>query len=455
MTDHKRDPKVAVLAGPADGGSAGLSRGMLLLLAVACGVAVGNVYFPQALTPLIAAAFQVHAGTAALAVTAVQLGYTAGIFLLVPLADRVPHRTMIVTLFGLCSLSLAAAGCAPALLSLLAASTVVGMTTIAAQVIATLAAQLAADRRRGQVLGILLSGSIGGLLAARGWGGILGQHLGWRAPYLAAAALSLLLAIILRATLPATSPGPAQPYRVLLAGSLRLLRAEPGLRRSACYQAAVFGGFCAAWACLPLLLTSAQYGLGTQAVGAFGLVAAASMVCSPLAGRLVDRYGPDRVTTVCLIAVAAAAAILSGAAPGGHAGLAALAVGMLVLDTAMQSGMVANQVRVFAAPAAAHGRLNTAYMTCAYLGGSVGSWTGALTYARFGWPGVCGYLACLAAAAMSLHIRALTVSRTPRLRPPPAGPRRPGGTGRPGVPSAGGRVGRYPPARGGRGRLAG
>jgi hypothetical protein len=42
-----------------------------------------------------------------------------------------------------------------------------------------------------------------------------------------AAALMLLLAIILRFMLPATTPTSAQPYRALLADPLRLLRAEP------------------------------------------------------------------------------------------------------------------------------------------------------------------------------------------------------------------------------------
>ena len=62
---------------------------------------------------------------------------------------------------------------------------------------------------------------------------------------------------------------------------------------------------------------------------------------------------------------------------GGALGLAALVLGTLLLDVAMQSGMVANQVRIYALRPEARSRLNTAYMTCAYLGGSMGSWLGA------------------------------------------------------------------------------
>ncbi|MFD0576714.1 hypothetical protein [Dactylosporangium darangshiense] len=63
-----------------------------LLMAVACGVGVANAYFPQAISPLLARDLHLSEGAAATAVTAVQLGYAAGIFFLVPLGDRLPRR---------------------------------------------------------------------------------------------------------------------------------------------------------------------------------------------------------------------------------------------------------------------------------------------------------------------------------------------------------------------------
>lgn len=95
---------------------------------------------------------------------------------------------------------------------------------------------------------------------------------------------------------------------------------------------------------------------------------------------------------------------------GGTVGLAALTLGTLLLDTAMQSGMVANQVRVYAVRGDARSRLNTAYMTCAYLGGSAGSWLGVRVWGRAGWWGVCGLVAVLAALALARHLLALHTS---------------------------------------------
>ncbi|MGW7136773.1 MFS transporter [Streptomyces xanthophaeus] len=384
-----------------------MSRRLVLLLAVTCAVAVGNLYFPQAVGPLIASGLDVPADAASLVVTATQIGYTAGMVLLVPLGDRFRHRPLIVVLLCLTGLALLGAGCAPGLPSLIGASALVGLTTVAAQVIGPLAAGLVEPERRGAVLGVLLSGSTGGMLLARTFGGTLGERLGWRAPYLVAAAVAFVLATVTAYAVPSTPPTPPaerRPYVRFLTEPVRLLRAEPELRRSCWYQAAVFGGFSAAWTSLALLLTGPVYGLGAEAVGLLALVGAGTMLCTPYAGRLVDRHGPGPVNLVCLLGVLVAAAVLAAGALGGPVGLAALAAGTLLLDVAMQSGTVANQSRVFALRPDARSRLNTAYMTCAYLGGTAGSWLGVRAHTAYGWPAVCALIAALAGLALVHHL---------------------------------------------------
>ncbi|MFI5533918.1 MFS transporter [Kitasatospora sp. NPDC051853] len=384
-----------------------LSRRTVLLLAVTCAVAVGNLYFPQAIGPLIADGLQVSADAAAAVVTATQLGYTAGMVLLVPLGDRLPNRPLLVGLLALTALALLAAGCAPALPALVGASALVGLTTVGAQVVGPMAAGLVAEDRQGAVLGTLLSGSTGGMLLARTFSGTLGEWLGWRAPYLVAGVVALLLAAVLGFAAPTTVPSSRQRYTALLAEPFRLLRSEPELRRSCFYQATVFAGFSAVWTCLALLLAGPGYGLGGRAVGLVALVGAASMVCTPWAGRLVDRHGPGPVNLVCTLGVLASAAVLGLGARGGGPGLAALVLGTLLLDTAMQSGMVANKVRVYAVRPDARSRLATAYMTCAYLGGTAGSWLGVRIWGRAGWWGVCALVAALAALALARQLPSL------------------------------------------------
>ncbi|MGK4578653.1 MFS transporter [Kitasatospora sp. HPMI-4] len=399
-------------------------------MALACGVSVANVYFPQAITPLIAHGLGIAPDAAAKVATLTQLGYAAGIFLLVPLGDRLPRRPLITALLAATSLALLAAGLAPATGLLLAASTVVGVTTVVPQLLLPMAAGLAADGRQGSVIGTLQGGLIGGILLARTFGGVLGEQLGWRAPYLIAAVLTALLSLALAKALPATTPAVRDRYVSLLAASARMLRTQAELRRSALYQATLFGGFSAAWTALALLITGPLYRMNGQTVGALALIGAASMFCAPAAGRWVDRHGADRVNLWCILGTLAAAAALTAGTLGGTAGLMALAGGLLLLDVAVQCSQVANQARIFRLRPEARSRLNTAYMTCSFLGGSAGSWLGIRAYALRGWPGVCAVLAFAAALALAVHL-----TGGGRRRQPPAAqiepwPPRPGAAAR-------------------------
>jgi MFS family permease len=83
----------------------------------------------------------------------------------------------------------------------------------------------ATEDRRGTLAGTLLSGSIGGILLARAFGG-MAEWLGWRSPYFVAAACVLTLATVLSFALPRTGPVTRPAYPRLLAEPI-WLRAEP------------------------------------------------------------------------------------------------------------------------------------------------------------------------------------------------------------------------------------
>jgi predicted MFS family arabinose efflux permease len=381
-----------------------LGRGATLVLAIACGVAVSSIYFPQAVVPLIARDLGVPPESAALVATVAQLGYALGLFLLVPLGDRVPHRPLLLTLLGLTATGLVVAGLAPNLPVLLVLGAAVGVTTVVPQVLLPMAAGLVPDDRRGAVTGTLLSGLLAGILLARTFGGVLGEWLGWRGPYLVAAGLVVLVAGALARAVPATTPTSRQRYPALLGTALRLLATEPDLRRSGTYQALMFGAFSAAWTSVVLLLTGPTYGLDARAVGLLALVGAGSVLVSPVAGRRADRSGPGAVNLVCFVGALLSAGVLALAAGGGWPGLVALAAGMLLLDVAVQAGGVANQARIFALRPEVRSRLNTAYTTCGFLGGAAGSWLGIQAQVRLGWVGVCGLVGLAAGIALLRHL---------------------------------------------------
>ena len=115
-----------------------MSRRLVLLLAVTCGAAAANLYYAQPLLDVIAAKLDVSVGLAGVVLTASQLGYAAGLLLIVPLGDLVERRTLVLRLMVVCSAGLALTAVAPSFAVLAAALAAVGVTSVVAQVLALL-----------------------------------------------------------------------------------------------------------------------------------------------------------------------------------------------------------------------------------------------------------------------------------------------------------------------------
>jgi len=93
-----------------------LSPRLVLLMAIACGAAVANIYYAQPLLSTIAQEFSISDGTAGLLVTASQVGYAIGLVLLVPLGDLLERRRLVTRILVVTALALAAtaaARCSP------------------------------------------------------------------------------------------------------------------------------------------------------------------------------------------------------------------------------------------------------------------------------------------------------------------------------------------------------
>jgi MFS family permease len=77
------------------------------IMAIAAGLAVANVYTVQPLLNVIGESLAMRPANLGLAVTLTQLGYAAGLILLVPLGDLLNRRSLIVGQTGLSFLALA------------------------------------------------------------------------------------------------------------------------------------------------------------------------------------------------------------------------------------------------------------------------------------------------------------------------------------------------------------
>ena len=85
---------------------------------------VANLYYAQPLIALIAPSLRLGEGFGGLIVTLTQLGYACGLLLIVPLADLVENRRLILITLGLTAAALVALAIAPSAgLFLIAAAT--------------------------------------------------------------------------------------------------------------------------------------------------------------------------------------------------------------------------------------------------------------------------------------------------------------------------------------------
>lgn len=357
---------------------------LTLVLALFTGISVANLYYTQPLLDTLGRSFGLAGGSAGLIVTVTQLGYAAGLVLVVPLGDLVDRRRLISGVSVLTSVALLGAALAPSFGLFQLASLAIGLTAVVAQVLVPFAAHLAADADRGRVLGRVMTGLLLGVLLARVAAGFVADALGWRALFGIAAGLMLVQAIALWRLLPPGRGEARLAYPALLRSVARLVREEPLLRRRALYGMSVFGAFSVLWTGLPFLLARPPYGYGDGVIGLFGLLGVAGALTASFAGHLHDR-GRSRAGTGVFLALTVGAFVLMGVLP--HA-LPALVAGVVLLDLGVQGTQVLNQSAIYQLRPEARSRLTTAYMTTFFLGGALGSAAAALAFSRFGWSGV-------------------------------------------------------------------
>nr|WP_245214881.1 MFS transporter [Pararoseomonas indoligenes] len=355
-----------------------------MLLATACGLIAANIYYAQPLVGPISASLGLSHGAAGLIVTVTQIGYVAGLLFLVPLGDLVESRRLVMVVVGLCATALAGAAVSTGALPFLIASLLIGLCSVAVQILVPFAAHMAPDATRGRVVGNVMSGLMLGIMLSRPAASFVADLLGWHAVFWISAVLMVGMAALLGSVLPRRQPSAALRYGRLLASMAGLMRGAPVLRRRALYQAALFGAFSVFWTTVPLFLAE-TYHLSQSGIALFALAGVAGAVAAPIAGRWADK-GWSRGATGLAIVLTAASFLLGRFGLGGTtAGLGLLVLSAILLDFGSTANLVLGQRAIFMLSAEARNRLNGLYMATFFLGGAAGSALGGWTYAEGGW----------------------------------------------------------------------
>ena len=346
--------------------SPALPQALVLLFALCCGAIVANLYYAQPIIELIAPDVGLSAERASLIVSLTQIGYALGLLFLVPLADLLESRRLMLITTAAALLCLLAAAFANQPDVFLGLALLIGLSSVSVQMLIPLAANLAPEASRGRVVGNIMSGLLLGILLARPLASLVAGEFGWRAT-----------------TTPRHAPSHRASYGQLLASLVHLLRRYPTLRRRALYQGLMFASFSLFWTVAPLEL-SRHLGLSQQDIALFALAGAIGAVAAPIAGRLADAGHTWCASLVALILAPLAFAPNLLSAGLGWIGLVVTAI---VLDFAVQMSMVLGQRSIYALEPQSRARLNALYMTSIFVGGAIGSALASPVYERFGWSG--------------------------------------------------------------------
>ncbi|MEA3179435.1 MAG: hypothetical protein QOI59_2958 [Gammaproteobacteria bacterium] len=373
----------------------GMSAGLLFLLATASGVIVANLYYAQPLVGPISVSIGLDPKASGLIVTLTQIGYAVGMLFIVPLGDLLENRRMVIGALLVTLAALLSAAVSQSQWVFLPSALLIGIGSVAAQVLVPYAAHLTPEAQRGRAVGSVMTGLLLGIMLSRPTASIIAGLWSWHAVYLFSAVAMTALVIVLSRKLPPRHPTAKSAYGQLLRSMWQLVLTTPMLRRRAIYHAFMFGAFSLFWTTVPLLLASPTFGVSQHGIAVFALVGVAGAIAAPIAGWLADRGWTRPATAAAMLLAVLSFALARSATSGSSAAVAGLCSCAVLLDLGVAANLVLGQRAIFVLGAEFRSRLNGLYMSTFFVGGAVGSAVGGWSYFVGGWP-LAALLGCAA-----------------------------------------------------------
>ncbi|MFC3983026.1 MFS transporter [Streptosporangium jomthongense] len=395
--------------------SSGLTGRQRTVLALVCAVAVSAVYGIQPV--LEAAGEDLGLGEGALGrlAAAGQIGYLAGLVLLVPLGDLFDRRGLITAHLLLTAVGAGVAATAPNGGVAIAGLALAGLFAVVVQTTVAYVAAVSPAGERGRDIGTVTSGVVVGILGVRVLSGTLGELADWRTAYLVIAGLCVTLAFAVRLALGAETRRPRVRYGPLLASLGRLVVGDRLLLSRGLVAFFLFASFGTLWSGLALPLGAAPWRLGTTEIGLFGLAGLAGALGAARTGRWADRGLASSVTGWSLALLTASWLLIAQAGTS----LWLLVVGVVVLDFAVQAVHVSSQHLLTTAHPDRGSGVIGAYMVFYSLGSALGAVTTTWAHSVAGWPAASLFGAGYAALGLltALSTRRLTTPARARSTP--------------------------------------
>lgn len=387
-----------------------LTKGTLWLMAIGAGLVVANLYYNQPLLGMISRELgESEAATSKVAMFT-QIGYAAGLLLIIPLGDMFRRKRMILIDFIFIILSLLIFAFSQSLAVMITASFFIGLTSVVPQIFVPIAAQLSKPEEKGRNMGIVMGGLLIGILASRVFSGLLGEYLGWREVFMIAAGMMFILGIFIAFLLPDMKTNFKGTYGQLMSSLLYYAKTIPALRLASLRGGLGFGAFSIFWTTLTFHLEQPPFFQGSDVAGLLGIIGIVGALVAPLVGSASGKINKNQ-----LIIIGCSLMLLAWIVLGiGGFTYAGLIIGIIFLDMGLQGMHVTNQTIVFSSHPEASNRLNTIYMVSYFVGGSLGTLVGGKVWEHFGWAGVVVAGSGFVLLALLIH---LLLGNKPKYKP--------------------------------------
>jgi predicted MFS family arabinose efflux permease len=324
-----------------------LTNATLWIMTLTTGLVVANIYYNQPLLNDMANTYHVSNGKAGQVSMLTQIGYAVGMLFIVPLADMVKRKRLMLIDFAFVIAALLLTALAPNIHILILSGFLLGATSIIPQLLIPMGAHLAKPHERGKKIGFMMSGLLIGILLSRTLSGFIGAHFGWRTMFYIAAAIMIVMWVLIYFLLPEVEPDYKGTYKTLMRSLVHLFKSEPKLQLASLRGALCFACFSAFWTTLVFLLKQ-QFNQGSDVAGAFGLVGAFGAI--------------------------------------------------------VQATHISNQAIIFSLNPAARNRINTIYMVSYFIGGALGTFLATRVWGTYNWAGVCVIGITLSVITIIIHL---------------------------------------------------
>lgn len=374
-----------------------------------------DLFAAQAILPTLARMYDVKPSAMGVAVNASTIGMAAAGLAVALVSHRLPRRGGIWVSLALLSIPTLLLAHAPDLATFTALRIAQGVFMSAAF---TLTMAYLSEQNTGaataSALAAYITGNVASNLVGRLVSSAVAATAGVAINFYAFAALNLAGAALVYLTL-AKAPAMAVAAGEVRRSAFARLAAH---LRNRCLVASFGIGFCVLFAFLGVftyvnfVLADAPIRLSPMALGLIYFVFLPSMVTTPLAGGVANRFGPRPTFFVSLgLAVAGLPLLLAPTVGPVVAGLAMVGVGTFFAQ-ATATGFVGRAAQTDRAAASG------LYLASYYLGGLAGAAVVGQVYDQIGWPSAVAVVggSLVAAAALAASLRPATAGgRRPRL----------------------------------------